>query len=130
MNKFYSKTASLDHVTGLVGQQLDLVGKTVLLQLQLDQTAGHGCAMDRAGDLLHTVGNRADMVLVPVGDEHAPQLFCILDQVGKVRDDQIDTVHILIRETDTAVYHDHISAVFQYRDVFADLIQSTQGNDF
>ena len=51
------------------------------------------------------------------------------DQVGKVRDHQIHTVHILFREAYAAVYHDHILAIFQNGNIFTDLIQSAQGNN-
>ena len=69
------------------------------------------------------------MVFVAVGDEHTSKLFLIGDQVGKVRDHQIHTVHILFREAYAAVYHDHILAIFQNGNIFTDLIQSAQGNN-
>ena len=81
--------------------------------------------MDGTVDLLHAVGNGTDVVLVAVGDEHAPQLLLVGHQIRKVGDYQIHAVHIVIGETDTAVYHDHVLAVFQYGNVLADFVQPT-----
>ena len=130
VNEFHAEAAGLYHIAGLVGNELDLVRQLVLLQLQLDQPVGHGGAMDGAIDLLHGIGNGADVVLVTVGDEHASQFFLIGYQVGKVGNHQIHAVHILLREAHAAVDDDHILAVFQDGDVFADLIQTAQGDNF
>ena len=113
-----------------MGDELHRIRQAVLLQLQLDQTVGHGGAVDGAIDLLHAVGNRADVVLVSVGDEHAPQLLLVGNQIGKVRDHQVHAVHVLLGEAHAAVHHDHVLAVLQDGDVLADFIQSAQGNDF
>ncbi len=65
-----------------------------------------------------------------VGDEEAPELILVLHQIGKIRNHQIHAVHILLREADAAVYDDHILAVFQDGNVFADLIETAQGDNF
>ena len=120
----------LDHVAGLVGDEFDLVGQLVLLQLQLDQAVGHGGTMDGTVDLTHGVGNGANVVLVAVGDKEAPQLPLVFHQIGKIRDHQVHAVHVLLGEAHAAVHHDHILAVFQDGDVFTDLIQTAQGDNF
>ena len=102
----------------------------MLLQLQLNQTVRHGGAVDGAIDLLHAVGNGADVVLVAVGDEHTPELLLVGHQVGKVRDHQVHAVHVLLGEAHAAVHRDHVLAVLQDGDVLADLIQSAQRNNF
>ena len=86
--------------------------------------------MNGTVDLLHAVGNGADVVLMPMGNEHTPQLLLIGNQIGKIGDYQIHTIHILFREANAAVYYDHILAIFQNGNVFTDLIQSAQGNNF
>ena len=110
--------------------QLHSAQQAMLLQLQLDEAVGHGGAVDGTVDLLHAVGDGADVILVAVGDEHTPQLLLIGHQVGEVRDHQIHAVHFLIGEAYAAIDDDHVLAVFQDGDVFADLIQTAQGNDF
>ena len=86
--------------------------------------------MDGAGNLLHTVGDGTNMVLVSVGDKHSTKLLFVLNQIGKIRDDQVNTVHIFVREPHAAVYDDHISAVFQNGDILTNLIQTAQGYNF
>ena len=130
MNEFYAEAAGFYHISGLMGNQLDFIRQPMLFQLQLDQTIGHRSAMDGAIYLPHGIGNGTNVVLVTVGDEEAPQFFLIGCQVGKVRDHQIHAVHVFFRETDTAVYHDHIFAVLQDGDVLTDLIQTAQGDNF
>ena len=129
-DELHGKTAGLYHIAGLVGDKLDLVGQLVLVQFQFNKTVCHSGAVNGTLHLLHAVGDRTDVILVTVGNEHTPQLLCVLDKVGKVGDHQIHTVHILVGKAHTAVDHDHISAVFKNGDVLADLIQSAKGDDF
>ena len=125
MDEFYGEASGLHHIAGLVGNEFHRIGQVVLFQLQLDKAVGHGSAMDGTVDLLHAVGNGTDVVLMAVGNEHTPQLLLVGHQIRKVGDHQIHAVHIVIGETDTAVYHDHVLAVFQYGNVLADFVQST-----
>ena len=130
VDEFHGEAAGFDGVAGLVGDELDLLVQAVLLQLQLDQAVGHGGAVDGAHHLLHGVGDGADVVLVSVGDEETLELVLVLHKVGKVGDDQVHAVHILIGEGHAAVDDDHILAILQDGAVLADLIQTAQRNDF
>ena len=51
-------------------------------------------------------------------------------QIAEIGDHQIHAIHIFIGETDTAVHHDHVLAVFQNGDVFSDFIQTAQRDNF
>ena len=130
MDELHLEAAGLDYIAGLVGDELDGVRQLMLLQLQLDQSIGHGGAVDGAVDLLHAVGNGTDVILMSVGNEHTPQLLLVCRQVGKIGNDQINAVHIFIRETNAAVDDDHVLAILQDGDVLADFIQAAQGNNF
>ena len=130
MDELHAEAACLYHIPGLVGHQLDLVCQTVLLQLQLDEAVGHGGAMNGAAELPHGIGNGTNVILVPMGDEHTPQLLAVLHQIAEVGNHQIHAIHIFIGETDTAVHHDHVLAVFQNGDVFSDFIQTAQRDNF
>ena len=94
------------------------------------EAGGETGAIDGDVQLFEDIGNRADVILVTVGDEHTPQLFLVGHQIGKIGDHQIHAVHIFIGETDTAVHHDHILAILQDGDVLADLIQTAQRDNF
>ena len=80
--------------------------------------------------LLEDVGDGADVVLVAVGDEEAADAALILDEVGHVRDDAVNAVHIVPGEGHAAVHNDDLAAVLIGGHVFADLIQTAQGDDF
>ena len=101
----------------------------MLLELQLDDAGGQARGVDGAVELLHGVRDAADMVLMPVGQEHAADLVFVFDQVRHVGNDQVDAVHFLIREAKTAVDDDDILAVFEYGHILADLVETAKGND-
>ena len=130
MDELHLEHTGLDHIPGLVGDEFDLVGQLVFFQLQLDQAVGHGSAMNGAVDLPHGIGNGTNVIFVTVGDEHAPQLLLVGNQIGKIRDHQVNAVHVLFREAHAAVHHDHVLAVLQYGAVLADLIQTAKRNNF
>ena len=53
-------------------------------------------------------GRGADVVLVPVGDEDAADLGRVFSQIGEIRDDQIDTGQVVIREGGAAIHNKDI----------------------
>ena len=70
------------------------------------------------------------MILVSVRKEHAADLVLVLDQISHVGDHKINAVHILVRESKTAVNDDDILPIFQNGHILTDLIQTAQGDDF
>ena len=75
-------------------------------------------------------GDRPDVVLMPVGDEDAPDLSLIFDEIAHIGNDHVDAVHIVIREPHAAVHHDDVVAILIDCQVLADLIQTAQRDDF
>ena len=69
------------------------------------------------------------MVLVPMGNHNASNLFLILFQIGKIRNNQVNPQHISIRESHAAVDNQNILAIFINSQVLSDLIQTTQRNN-
>ena len=80
-------------------------------------------------DLLEQEGQGADVVLVPVGDEDATDLGRVFLQIGEIRDDQIDTGQVVIREGGAAIHNKDILLGLKDSQVLADLAQAAQGND-
>jgi len=105
MDEFHGEFAGLDHVARLAGDDLGLVQQPVLLQLQADQAGAHPGGIDGGVQGAEDIGQRADMVLVSVGDENPPDLVLVFDQVADVGDDHVDAVHVVIGETHATVYH-------------------------
>ena len=102
----------------------------MLLELVLDDAQGQAGGVDGHVQLLQNVGDGTDVILVAVGDDHAPEPVLIVDQIGKVGDDEIHAVHILVGEGHAAVNDDHILAILQDGAVLADLIQTAQRDNF
>ena len=102
----------------------------MLLQLQLDEAGGEPGAVDGHVQLLEHIGDGADVVLVAVGDEQAPDPGPVLDEVADIGDDAVDAVHVIPGEGHAAVHHDNLAAVLVGGHVLADLIETAQGDNF
>ena len=130
VDEFHGKAAGLDDVAGLVGDELGLGHHVMLLQLELDEAQRQRRGVDGGVDRLQNVGQGADVVLMAVGDEEAAQLLLVFRKIGNVGNDQVNAVHIVLREAEAAVHHDHILSVLQDGHVLSDLIQAAQRNNF
>jgi len=76
------------------------------------------------------VGDRAGVILVHVRDQDGQDVqVCPPHQVLKVRDDIVDSQHVVLREHQAGVDDDGVIAVLDRHHVFADLPQATQGDD-
>ena len=105
-------------------------GQVVLLQLVADQRAGQAGRIDDGHlDGLEQEGDRADVVLVAVGDEQGADLALVLLQVGEVGDDVVHAGGGVVGEHDAAVEDDQIGVVLDAVAVLADLAQAAQGID-
>ena len=121
--------AGRDGIAGLDGIQLALIEDAVLLELAADEPDGKGGGVHRGLDLLEQEGQGADVVLVPMGDEDAADLGRVFLQIGEIRDDQIDTGQVVIREGGAAIHNKDILLGLKDSQVLADLAQAAQGND-
>ena len=90
---------------------------------------GQARRIDGRVDPVHHIRQRADVVLVAVGDEEAAELLLIFCKIGDVRNDKVHAVHVVLGEAEAAVDDDHVLAVFQHGHVLADLIQTAERND-
>ena len=70
------------------------------------------------------------MILMAMGDEDGPDAVPVLDQVGEIGYDHVDTVHVVVREAHAHVHQDDVVAVLVDGEVFADLIETAKGNNF
>ena len=68
------------------------------------------------------------MVFMTMSQHDTSDFFDIFCQIGYIRDNKVDTQHIIFRESQTAVDDDDIIAVFQHSHVFADFFQTAQRN--
>ena len=107
-----------------------VVVELVLLDLVAEQAAREGARVDRhARELGEDVGQRADVVLVGVGDEERAHLGAVLLEVADVGDDEVDAEHLLVREHEAAVDDDDVVAVLEDVHVLADLPHPAERDD-
>ena len=130
MDELHLELARPDGLARLHGDELGGLQQAVLLQLQLDQPRRQPGAVDGHVDLLQHVGDGADVILVSVSDEQAPEPVVVLHQIGYVGDHAVDAVHIIAGERHAAVHHDDLAAVFIGGHVLADLVKTAKRDDF
>ena len=130
MDELHGELARPDALACLHSDELGGLHQLVLLQLQLDEAGGEAGAVDGHVDLLEDVGNGADVVLVAVGDEQAPDPGFVLDEIRHIGDHAVDAVHVITGEGHTAVHYDDLAAVFIGGHVLADLVETAKGDNF
>lgn len=101
----------------------------VLLQLSLDQAKRQARGIEREIHLLEQIRNTADMVFMPVGDNQGPHLILIIQQVGNIGNDQVNTQQALIRKFRPAADSDNIITVLQDIHILANLMDAAQGGN-
>ena len=80
----------LDAPAALDDVELDLAGQPLLLELAGDQPGGERRRVERRLQLLGEIGQRADMILVAVGQDDPEQpLLLVLDEL-EIGQDEVD----------------------------------------
>ena len=69
------------------------------------------------------------MVLVPVRDHNRAYFVLVFNQIAEIRNDNINPQHFVIRKCQTRIQHHNIVSITEYRHVFTDLPQTSQGDD-
>ena len=126
MNGLHGEAAQLEFALWGDLHQLGAAQQVVLFQLVLDEADGQPGSVDGHVDLLEQVGQRADVVLMAMGDDHALDPVLVLHQIGEIGDDQVHAVHIAVREHQAAVHHHQVVLAFINGDVLAHLAQAAQ----
>ncbi len=123
-----SKRPDLDLVAGF---DRDLGGgrDVVLLQAAFEDAQRQPGAVDRYVELFEDIGKRPDVVLVAVGQDDGPHDVLVIQEIGYVGNDEVDSEHVVLREHQAAVNHDDIVTITDNRQVFTDFTQPAQGND-
>ena len=69
------------------------------------------------------------MILVGVGDDEGLDPLALVAQVGDVRHDEVDAVHLLLGEHQAAVDDDDLVGELEDRHVLADLADAAERDD-
>ena len=111
----------------LDGRALQLV----LLELGADHPDRQAAAEDHRGhaDLAQEEGQRADVVLVAVGEDDRVDVVDPVAKVGEVGENQVDAEHLSGREHQTGVDHDDAPVELDHRHVLADFAEPAERQD-
>ncbi len=74
-------------------------------------------------------GKRANVVLVPVGEDDSPHALAIFDEIRDVGNDDVDAEKFGLGEHESAVDDDNIFAEADSHAVHTELAQAAQGNN-
>ncbi len=104
--------------------------KSTLHKLTLDQRNRQSCSIYWNIDLLQHIGQCADMVLMSMCNNKSLNLMHMGFKIRYIWDDQVNAQHIVRRERETAVNNDNAFFRLDRRNVHANLIQTTQRDNF
>ena len=69
------------------------------------------------------------MVLMSMGQYNPAYLLSILSKIIKIRDNQINAQHFVLRKCQSTVDNQYFIFTFDQRHILANLVQSSQGNN-
>ena len=70
------------------------------------------------------------MILMSMRDHKSLYLFDIVLQIGNIRNDKINSQHVILREGKTAVYHNNTVLIFKGSNVHTNLFQTAKWDHF
>jgi hypothetical protein len=116
-------------VEAAAGEDLDELGvveEAMLFELAFDVGEGELRAVDGYVEVGEDPGEAADVVLVTVREDDAADLGAVLDEVGDIRDDDVDAEEFFFGEHEAGVNHDDVVAVVEREAVHAELAKSAE----
>ena len=79
---------------------------------------------------MQQIGNRADVVLVPVGDKKTLDFVLVFLKVCEIRNYKVNAEHFVIGKSHSAIDYDYFVLVFIHGHIFSDFAQAAQRNYF
>ena len=105
-----------------------LVSRRGLQHLPLDHPQSKFGAVHGNVEFGQHERQRADMVLMAMGDQDAADFFSILFKIGDIGNDKVDAQHLLIGKHQAGIDHHNVIFVFYGVHILADFPQPAQGN--
>jgi len=115
------KDAEVEAAAGEDFDEFGVVEEAMLFELAFDVGEGELGAVDGDVEVGEDPGEAADVVLVAVGEDDAADFGAVLDEVGDVRDDDVDAEELFFGEHEAGVDHDDVVAVVECEAVHAEL---------
>ena len=114
---------------GLDDVKRNLVAQSLLVELAADQAGGEARGVERHAEIGGEIGDRADMILVAVGQHDAEQVPGLALDELEVGQDQVDARISGIGEGQAEIDHHPFAVGAVEIDVHADLAGSAEGEE-
>ncbi len=121
-----AERAELEAALILDDVELHLVGNALFLELATDQPRSELGRVHRHAEIGGEIGDRADMILMPVGQHDTEQILDILFDEGQVGQDQLDARIAGIGEGQAEIDHHPFALGAIEIDVHPDLPRATE----
>ena len=129
LNGMDGERPDLETFIGTDLAQVGVVEQSMLFQFVFDVGKRELRAPHRHVQFAQNPGQRSDVILVPVGQDNAAHPLPVLDQVGNIRDDNIDAQQLGFRKHQARVDDDDIVTPANGHAVHSELAQPAQGHD-
>ena len=130
MDKLDREAAQTKDRARFLGEDLRVVQQIVLFELQLDHGRRQRRRINWDIEFLEHIRHSADVVLVAVGQDDAADAAGVGFEIADIRQNNVDTVHILVGETHAAIDHDNVAAKFIGSHILADLAETAKRDNF
>ena len=125
-DKFHLEKPKLHLIARLHAVQLRLEIKHMLIEFVLQNSERQSGPIYRHVQFLEQIRNPADMILMAVRQHNALDFIGIADKIGDIRDDEVDSQHVVVGEAETAVDDEHAVAVFEHGQVLSDFVKPAE----
>ena len=100
-------------------------------KLALDEAEGELAGENRhlVVEVLQEIRQRTRMVLMAMGDDDATKLVLVLENVGVIRQDEVDAGLVVVGGHEACVDEHHVIAALEGGHVLADAVKAAQGDD-
>ena len=129
LDKLNAEQPQIDGLPVLHDLALGCFHQIVLGKFILNDAHRQLGGIDRHVDVPDDIRERADMILMTVGDNKALHFVDIVFQIGDVRNHQVDSEHVVLRKGQTAVHHNNTVFELKGSYVHSDLLQTAERND-
>ena len=130
LNKLNLKSAKLHDISVFDDIAFCRIKQVVFPQFVLNERHGQCGCIDRNIDITDHKRQRTDMILMTVRDDKTFYTFYIFFQIRDIRNDKINSEHVILGKGQSAIDNDNRITVFKRGDVHADCLQPSEGNDF
>ena len=124
---FDAERAGLDAVARADDAQIRRLGEAVLPEPLRHERQGQRRAVHGHGRLAQQIRERADVILVAVGQDDRAERVTPAEHIGEIGDDVVDTGELVVGEHESAVDGDQVLAGLDQHHVEADLAETSQG---